>query len=156
MARTGHETLDSSGHCVILPPNGAPDADAGVDVNSMASQIHVALCLMKIRNVVTVETRSVPATPEEREATLMRFREWTSNHGWRVAMSGSRPLGRNLKIKRRGLSLFGPEASVEQIIARGRWTARAFEALRRDEAREVALYIGKGARHSNWSTSIEW
>jgi hypothetical protein len=141
---------------VLLPPNVPPDADAGLDVNFLASQIHLALCLMKIRNVVTVETRSVPAMTEEREATLMKFTEWMSHRGWYIVMTRLSRLGRKLQIKRRGFSLLRPKASVQEIIARGRWTAKAFEALRQYESKDVALYIGEGAGHSDFLVSIDW
>jgi hypothetical protein len=126
------------------------------DLDSVASQIHLSLCSMKIRNVVSVQTAPAAATSEDRESTLENYTKWMSNHGWRVIVTRTSTLGRKLKIERQGFSVFRPTRSPEEIIEQGRWTARAFEALSRTESKDVALYIGEGARHSNFLVSIEW
>jgi hypothetical protein len=86
----------------------------------------------------------------------MKFIEWMSDRGWYIVMTRLSRLGRKLQIKRRGFSLLRPRPSVEEIIAQGRWTARAFEALRQYESKDVVLYIGEGARHSDFLVSIDW
>jgi len=128
----------------------------GHELDSVASQIHLSLCSMKIRNAVSVQTAPVPLTNEDRESTLENFTKWMSNHGWRVIVTTTSTLGRTMKIERRGFSLFQPTRSPEEIIEQGRWTARAFEALSQVGGNETALYIGEGARHTNSLVSIEW
>lgn len=141
---------------VLLPPKLDKEGHLEHEVEALASQIHLALSLMKIRNVVTVEMPSAPATPQEREATLKDFTEWMNNHGWRIRVTRLSTLGRKLRIKRRGLRFFRPEPTPEQILAQGRWTARAFEALSECDGKDVALYVGEGARHGNFLVSIDW
>src|SRR5262249_14010332 len=102
----------------------------GHELDSVASQIHLSLCSMKIRNVVSVQTPPVPLTKEDRESTIENFTKWMSNHGWRVIVTATSRRGRKLKIeRRRGFSIFQPTRSPEEIVEQGRWTARAFEAL---------------------------
>jgi hypothetical protein len=141
---------------VLLPAKLKDPQDVSHDVEALASQIHLALSLMNIRNVVSVERPSTPATTEERESTVKDFTEWMSERGWHVTLTKTSTLGRKLKLKRRGLSLFRPEPSPREIIEQGRWTARAFEALSQTEDKHIALYIAEGARHSNFLVSIEW
>jgi len=128
----------------------------GHEVDSVASQIHLSLCSMKIRNVVSAQTAPVPLTNEDRESTLQNFTKWMSNHGWRVIVMTTSTLGRTMKIERRGLSIFQPTRSPEEIIEQGRCVARAFEALSQVGGNETALYIGEGARHANSLVSVEW
>ena len=130
--------------------------DAGYDIDSLAAQVHLALSLMKIRNVVTVKSSSMPATTEELQAFLKLGMEWMSNHGWRVVVTRSSPLFSKLRIRRRGFSLFQAAPSPEEVIAQGRWAARIFQALCQPDARQIALYVGAGARHGNVFVSMEW
>src|SRR5262245_57330638 len=133
-----------------------PGKIEGHEPDSVAFQIHLSLCSMKIRNVVSVQTPPVPLTNEDRKSTLENFTTWMSNHGWRVIVTTTSTLGRTMKIERRGFSIFQPTRSPEEIIEQGRWSARAFEALSQVGGNETALYIGEGARHTNSLVSIVW
>jgi hypothetical protein len=141
---------------VLLPAKLERLEDLSHDVESLGSQIHLALSLMNIRNVVSVETPSTPATTEERETIVKGFTKWMSNHGWRVIVTKTSTLGRKMKIERRGFSVFQPTRSSEEIIEQGRWVARAFEALSQVGGTDTTLYIGEGARHTNSLVSIDW
>jgi hypothetical protein len=141
---------------VLLPAKLEGREELDHDAESLGAQIHLALSLMNVRNVVSVETSSTPTTSEEREAALDKFTEWMKNHGWHVEVTKTSTLGRKLRIKKRGLSIFRAKPSAKEIIEQGRWTARAFEALSQTEDKNVALYIGEGARYSNFLVSIEW
>jgi len=141
---------------VLLPANLSQQEHLDDELEPLASQLYLALTSMNIRNVVSVESPPVPTITEERETTVKHFIEWMSNRGWRVSVTTTSTLGRKLQIKRRGLSLFRPEPSAEEIVMQARWTARAFEALSQIEAKDTALYIGEGARHTNSLVSVEW
>src|SRR5215813_2197816 len=75
----------------------------GHELHSVASQIHLSLCSMKIRNVVSVQTAPAAETNEDRESTLQNFTKWMSNHAWRVTVTTTSTLCRTMKIERRGL-----------------------------------------------------
>jgi hypothetical protein len=126
-----------------------------LQLESLAAQIHLALILMKVPNEIAVEKPFVPATAADREATLSKFTEWMRDHGWSVAVTSSGPLRRKLRIRRRVLSLLRRKPSAEEILARGRWTARAYGALCSTE-HDVPLYVARGARPSNFVVSLDW
>jgi len=138
----------------LTPP--VEEGSARYDIDSLAAQVHLALSLMKIRNVVTVKSSSMPATTEELQAFLKLGMEWMSNHGWRVVVARSSPLFSKLRIRRRGFSLFQAAPSPEEVIAQGRWAARIFQALCQPDAKQVVLYVGERARHGNFFVSMEW
>jgi hypothetical protein len=138
----------------VLLPAVLPEHDE-TDLESLAAQIHLALILMKVPNEIAVEKPFVPATAADREATLSKFTEWMRDHGWSVAVTSSGPLRRKLRIRRRVLSLLRRKPSAEEILARGRWTARAYGALCSTE-HDVPLYVARGARPSNFVVSLDW
>src|SRR5262249_6236575 len=146
----------------LEPPDGnwlwvlLPAKIEGHELDSVASQFHLSLCSMKIRNVVSVQTAPAAETNEDRESTLQNFTKWMSNHAWRVTVTATSTLCRTMKIERRGLSIFQPTRSPEEIIEHGRCVARAFEAWSQAGGSETALYMGEGARHAISLVWIEW
>src|SRR5207237_2935365 len=58
---------------VSLPHTLLEEGRIGPRIESVAAQIHLALTLMKIPNVVTVQSQSVDASAEDREKILNEF-----------------------------------------------------------------------------------
>jgi hypothetical protein len=69
------ETMRPNWLWVLLPPS-LPEGHTGTKTDSVAAQIHLALSLMKVPNVVSVESHSVNAMSEEREKTLNELSVW--------------------------------------------------------------------------------
>ena len=123
---------------------------------SLASTVHLALCLAGIPNTVTIDVPSPPWRAEEREAALRDFTEWMTRRNYRVLVTRTGSFGCKMHLKRRGLRLSRTKPSADEILARGKWAARAFEALHTSDSKETVLYISEGANHAHCLVSLEW
>jgi hypothetical protein len=124
----------------------------------LAEEVHRALLSMNMLNTVSLAMHSSDDTPDaEREATLQEFVAWMNQHGFVTTVECIGKIGGEIRIKRPRFAFRREKPSMDLIVQRDRWVARAFEAMSKVTSwRHVYLYVGETCRVSDSAVQVQW
>jgi len=165
--QTGSEVIDFPGEWVgdrILKLHIEVDIPAQVEIGGheldepavagLAARMHVALCSMKVRNVVARKTPWPSLSESERDRILVDFQRWMKQRGWRATVDRA---DEKILIRGRQFCFSRDKPSDAEIVDQGTWVAKAWHALLYKEVDRTVLFVSEGARlTSNWLAELRW